>query len=389
MDPEQTGQSDGSAGSPQPWLVESLVVNVLVFPDEPGYVTQANLSDHIGKSKGGPHGGFMRGRKFYLADFHDNSQQYRKKTLLPALNDVCRGHGFQVVSDGYKKKEFGLLRIMCSCGVMYQGKAAAANLSSDDQKVDATEGVSVGGERRLVRRNVLGAKRKKGVTGRPVDKAERCRFAFSLFWDETYRLWYFYEYGAGWATHTGHSPSYPREGPVAADHSGGVTQPINTPTTATTTTTPPGPPPPGVGVMNDDDECRIDCASSQEQSARDNGNDDDAFPDAGGCYDDYDDDESVLTVLEEYGGRRARLSSRTLTLQGRATSQSQANVFNNSAGGVPPPLDALQPIVHELASYCTTPELLHECMDLLQSVKTEMRARHHHATGGSNGGGQP
>jgi hypothetical protein len=386
MDPEQMGQRDGSPSSHISWSVESLVLNVYVHPDEPRYVTQANLVDHIGKSKSRRRDGFMNGRKVYLADFHDNSHEYRKKTLLPALNEVCLRQGFLVVSAGYNEKQHGLLRLLCSCGVLYQGKAAnngsgRADCGLDDPNFDKV-GSSVGGERRaspatssVVRRNVSsGAKRKNGVTRRPVDKADRCHFAFSIFWDERYRLWYFYEYGTGSATHSGHGPSYP-EGAIVPDRDDSRANQPTDPTTTMTTL------PPADDEMNDDDERPTDIGKRQKHKT--GGNDDDAFPDAG-RYDNYDDDESVASFVEENGGRLVQLLIHPLTRQERDAIQS--NVFNNPAGSQP--LNSLRPLLHEIASYCTTPEQFHECRELLRGVKATLMERHHQSEGATSGRGQ-
>jgi hypothetical protein len=313
---------------------------------------------------------------------------------LPALNEVCLRQGFLVVSAGYNEKQHGLLRLLCSCGVLYQGKAAnsgrgRAGCGSDDPKFDEVEGPAgptggsnVGGERRastatssVVRRNVLsGAKRKNGVTRRPVDKVDRCHFAFSIFWDERYRLWYFYEYGTGSATHSGHGPSYPQGAIDPGRDDSRANQPTGPTTTMTTL-------PPADDGMNDDDERPKDIGKRQKHIA--GGNDDDEFPDAG-RYDNYDDYESVASFVEENGGRLVQLLIHPLTRQERDAIQS--NVFNNPAGSQP--LDSLRPLVHEIESYCTTPELFHECRELLRGVRATLVERHHQSAGATSGRGQ-
>jgi hypothetical protein len=208
MDTEQLKSVNRFYDEQCTWPVKSFFVNAYAYGlEEPCYVTEVNLIDHLGKtSHANP--GLTTGVRIYLADFRENSPKYRKEVLLPALNEVVRQSGFAVISDGYSDRKL-TLPIVCSRGVMYQNhnekKDSARN--EEDARAEAIleESESTG----ITQNAVLTRRRTK--TFRPVNKEEKCGFRFQLYWDPEHSLWYFYELGAGNVTHNGHCQLRPEE----------------------------------------------------------------------------------------------------------------------------------------------------------------------------------
>jgi hypothetical protein len=68
-----------------------------LIKDQSRTVEERNLAAHIGRIG---HGGRDKGKKFYLADYLENSKPYRRNTFLAGLNSVCRKAGFTLMSSG-------------------------------------------------------------------------------------------------------------------------------------------------------------------------------------------------------------------------------------------------------------------------------------------------
>ncbi|KAL7555493.1 hypothetical protein ACA910_010966 [Epithemia clementina (nom. ined.)] len=116
--------------------------------------------------------------RFYLLPyFNHNTFEFRKKVLFPFFDSACHKGGCHV-NGSYQQKD-SYVRFECFRGKMYTPKKSKNNKPITRQ-----------------RRNVF--------TARPKDKTCRCKFVFSVYWDDDRSRWYVKQWGSGCRTHTGH-----------------------------------------------------------------------------------------------------------------------------------------------------------------------------------------
>lgn len=112
METNRLDQIDTLFEQRKKWSVKSIPLTVIEDVKVVPRVTKEwNLADHIGKASGGSRSD--KGGKIYLADFQENTDQYRKDVVLPAIRKACRPEGFFAVAKGYKEKK-KKLQIECT-----------------------------------------------------------------------------------------------------------------------------------------------------------------------------------------------------------------------------------------------------------------------------------
>jgi hypothetical protein len=192
---------------------------------------------------------------------------------------------------------------------------------------------------------------------------DRCKFRFTLFWDQEHRLWYFDEFGSGNLEHNGHCPLPEKEVKVSTPGMGKAARKsaANLNGLHGSSSTAPALIQERTGVVLTPGEMpHLGLKSSGEEEG-DHG---------------IDENASVPALGVDYGGpvedgEVFALSCRIPHLTIEAREVIQNDVFRNST-----PFDALAPVVKELADLCTNPEMFNTLTALLHAGAQELRRRH-------------
>jgi hypothetical protein len=165
------------------WTVQTIPLQSIMdvsLPQAEWSSGTINLADHILRRRQGNH---MKGKRIYLADFCADSAKYRREQLLPTLRRACRPEGFELIQHQYTNSA---LILKCSRGEVHKARKAAIKQEGSRSAPQTT-------------------------TSKPIVTSDRCKFRFTLFWDQELHLWYFDEFATGNLEHNGHCRRDERE----------------------------------------------------------------------------------------------------------------------------------------------------------------------------------
>lgn len=203
--PQEDGDACAHDEEATNWTSQSIMMNVIDdVTATPHTSTPVNIAPFIGTRKG-TRGD--KGRQMYFADFHENTDAYRRDVLFPAFDDACRLDGFFSTSRVYQHDDPPSTRIICNRSKVYTGFLPPKS----DQGGSADGSGGEGGTAPSVAAGATRKRPRNSRTGRPLSREERCRFTFRIFWDEERSLWYIWERSAGCLHHTGHCRVPPGE----------------------------------------------------------------------------------------------------------------------------------------------------------------------------------